>query len=145
MKNIPFKIVGIETSDFFLKDNVFIKGGEKVDVNTNFMFAVNQEAKLVKCKIDYLYSYLGENILTMALSCIFSIEPQAFGEMVHGNEFVIEPFFSQYLATINVGAARGEIHARCEMKNSQLVNVILPPINLVEALPNNVIIKMKEE
>ena len=145
MKNIPFRIVGIETSNFFLKNDVSVKEGEKVDVNTNFMFAVKRDAQLVKCKINYMYSFQGEKILTMDLSCAFSIEPQAFGEMVHDNKFVIEPFFSQYLATINVGAARGEIHARCEMNNSQLANVILPPINLVEALPNDVVIEVKAE
>lgn len=141
MKTIPFRIVGIETSDFFFKKDVVLDGG-KVDVTTNFMFAVNKEAKLVKCIIDYTYVRQDEKIMSLTVSCIFAIEPQAFGEMIRDNKFVIEPFLSQYLATINVGTARGELHARCELNNSPLANVILPPINLVEALPNDVVIEI---
>jgi len=141
MKTIPFRIVGIETSDFFFKKDVVLDGG-KVDVTTNFMFAVNKEAKLVKCIIDYTYVRQGEKIMSLTVSCIFTIEPQAFVEMIRDNKFVIEPFLSQYLATINVGAARGELHARCELNNSPLANVILPPINLVDALPNDVVIEL---
>ena len=141
MKTIPFRIVGIETSDFLFKKDVVLDGG-KVDVTTNFMFAVNKEAKLVKCIIDYTYVRQDEKIMSLTVSCIFAIEPQAFGEMIRDNKFVIEPFLSQYLATINVGTARGELHARCELNNSPLANVILPPINLVEALPNDVVIEI---
>lgn len=141
MKTIPFRIVGIETSDFFFKKDVVLDGG-KVDVTTNFKFAVNKEAKLVKCIIDYTYVRQGEKIMSLMVSCIFAIEPQAFGEMIRENRFVIEPFLSQYLATINVGAARGELHARCELNNSPLAKVILPPINLVEALSNDVVIEL---
>lgn len=141
MKTIPFRIVGIETSDFFCKKDVVLGNG-KVDVTTNFLFAVNKEGKLVKCIIDYTYVYQGEKIMSLTVSCIFAIEPQAFEEMIHENKFIIEPFLSQYLATINVGAARGELHARCEQNNSPLAKVILPPINLVEALPNDVVIKL---
>lgn len=141
MKPIPFRIVGIETSDFFFKKDVVLNSG-KIDVTTNFMFAVNKEAKLVKCMIDYIYVLQGEKIMSLTVSCIFAIEPQAFGNMIRENKFVIEPFLSRYLATINVGAARGELHARCEHNNSPLANVILPPINLVEALPNDVVIEI---
>lgn len=92
--------------------------------------------------IDYTYVRQGEKIMSLMVSCIFAIEPQAFGEMIRENRFVIEPFLSQYLATINVGAARGELHARCELNNSPLAKVILPPINLVEALSNDVVIEL---
>ena len=141
MKTIPFRIVGIETSNFFFKKDVILTDG-KIDVTTNFMFAVKKEAKLVKCMIDYAYVCQSEKIMSLTESCIFAIEPQAFGEMIRENKFVIEPFLSQYLATINVGAARGELHARCELNNSPLAKIILPPINLVEALPNDVVIEI---
>lgn len=141
MKTIPFRIVGIETSNFFFKKDVILTDG-KIDVTTNFMFAVKKEEKLVKCMINYAYVFQDEKIMSLTESCIFAIEPQAFGKMIREKKFVIEPFLSQYLATINVGAARGELHARCELNNSPLANIILPPINLVEALPNDVIIEI---
>ena len=43
------------------------------------------------------------------------------------------------MATIAVGAARGEIHARAEIEKSDLSEVILPPINLVEIIKESAI------
>ena len=134
MKTIPFRIVGIEVDKFSVNDSV--KPNGRIDVNTNYGFAVNKQEKLIKCTVIYVYSYSGETILEMTLSCIFNIEPTAFSEMLK------EPFFSQYLATINVGASRGEIHARCELANSEIARIILPPINLVEALPEAIEINL---
>lgn len=140
MKKIPFRIVGIEAERFNLRDGV--KVGSRVDVRTNFGFAVNSKEKLVKCIVSYAYSLERVSIMEMVLSCVFAIEPTAFSDMLKENKFVIEPFFSQYLATINVGAARGEIHARCEQANSEIAQVILPPINLIEALSKPVVIEL---
>ena len=140
MKTIPFRIVGIEVDKFSVNDSV--KPNGRIDVNTNYGFAVNKQEKLIKCTVIYVYSYSGETILEMTLSCIFNIEPTAFSEMLKDDKFVIEPFFLQYLATINVGASRGEIHARCELANSEIARIILPPINLVEALPEAIEINL---
>lgn len=140
MKTIPFRIVGMEVEKFSINDSVEPNG--RIDVNTNYGFAVNKQEKLIKCTVFYAYSYSGETILEMTLSCIFNIEPTAFSDMLKGDKFIIEPFFSQYLATINVGASRGEIHARCELANSKIARIILPPINLAEALPEAIEINL---
>ncbi len=79
----------------------------------------------------------------MALISTFDVKPDAFQTMIDGNKFTLQPFFSQYLSTINVGAARGEIHARCEHAGSELANIILPPVNLVEALHEPIVITLQ--
>jgi hypothetical protein len=76
--------------------------------------------------MDYTYVYKGMEILNMVLTCVFKIEEEAFDSMLQDGKFILEPFFSRYLATINVGAARGEIHARCEIQNSPLSKIISP-------------------
>lgn len=141
MNNIPFKVVELATEKFELYEcpTTF---DENINVNSNFSFGVNTTSQLVRCMIDYTYIYKGNKVLNMALGCVFKIEEEAFGKMLQDDRFTIEPFFSRYLATINVGAARGEIHARCEVQNSPLAKVVLPPINLVEALPEPIIITL---
>jgi hypothetical protein len=134
MNTIPFKIIEINTEKFVLTEAPAVFD-ENIDVNTNFSFGVNATSQLVRCVMDYTYVYNGKEILNMVLSCVFKIEEEAFGSMLQDGMFILEPFFSRYLATINVGAARGEIHARCEIQSSPLSKIILPPINLVEALP----------
>ena len=142
MNTIPFKIIEINTEKFALAETPVVFG-ENINVNTNFLFGVNATSQLVRCVMDYTYVYKGKDILNMVLSCVFKIEEEAFGSMLQDGKFILEPFFSRYLATINVGAARGEIHARCEAQNSALSKIILPPINLVEALPAPIIITLK--
>lgn len=49
MKQIPFRIVGIETSDFFLKEGLSLSGGQ-VNVNTTISFAVSSRANLLSVR-----------------------------------------------------------------------------------------------
>ena len=141
MNTIPFKVIGLNVEKFELVENpVKIEGN--IDIRTNFSFGVNVSSQLVRCLMDYTYVYQGKKILNMVFTCVFKIEEEAFGKMLQNNKFVIEPFFSRYLATINVGAARGEIHARCEAANNPLSQIILPPINFVEALPEEIVIEL---
>lgn len=141
MDTIPFKVIGLNVEKFELAENPVIIEGN-IDVKTDFSFGVNTASQLVRCLIAYTYVYRGEGILNMVYTCVFKIEDEAFGKMLQENKFVIEPFFSRYLATINVGAARGEIHARCEAVNNPLSRIVLPPINLVEALPEDIVIEL---
>ena len=142
MSTIPFKVIGLNVEKFELSECPSSFEGN-IDVNTNFSYGVNSASQLVRCLIDYTYVYKGERILNMVFTCVFKIEEEAFSKMLQENKFVIEPFFSRYLATINVGAARGEIHARCEALKSPLAQIVLPPIYLVEALPNDIVIELK--
>ena len=140
--NIPFKVIGLNVEKFDLVE-IPAKIEGNIDVKTNFSFGVNTASQLVRCLIDYTYVYRGEGILNMVLTCVFKIEEEDFDKMLHDNKFVIKPFFSRYLATINVGAARGEIHARCELAKNSLSQIVLPPINLVEAIPEDIVIELK--
>ena len=142
MNTIPFKVIGLNVEKFELSECPSSFEGN-IDVNTNFSYGVNSASQLVRCLIDYTYVYKGERILNMVFTCVFKIEEEALSKMLQENKFVIDPFFSRYLATINVGAARGEIHARCEALKSPLAQIVLPPINLVEALPNDIVIELK--
>lgn len=141
MNTIPFKVIGLNVEKFELVEVPLSLEGN-IDVKTNFSFGINTASQLVRCLIDYTYEYMGKGILNMVLACVFKIEEEAFGKMLQEKSFVIDPFFSRYLATINVGAARGEIHARCEMQNNALSKIVLPPINLVEALPDPIVIEL---
>ena len=93
----------INTEKFVLAETPAVFD-ENIDVNTNFSFGVNATSQLVRCVMDYTYVYKGKEILNMVLSCVFKIEEEAFGNMLQDSKFILEPFFSRYLATINVGA-----------------------------------------
>lgn len=140
-KRIPFRIIGIDTRKFKVKEEVG-PDIDKAKIRSTFSFAVNATRKLVRCDSEYTYNCQGEDVLVFAMSCVFALEDEGFSQMTADGKFTIEPYFSQYLATISVGAARGEIHARCEAEHSPLAKLILPPMNLVKALPDPIVIDL---
>ena len=141
MKQIPFRIVGLQVESFVLNDNQ-LREKKAVAVNTSYEFGVNATNHLVMVRIVYKYFQDEAELLQLSLVSTFDVKQEDFDEMLIDNKFTLDPFLSQYLSTINVGAARGEIHARCEVAKSKLAEFILPPINLVEALPNPIEIEV---
>ena len=141
MKQIPFRIVGLQVESFVLNDNQ-LRDKKAVAVSTSYEFGVDATNHLVMVRIVYKYFQDEVELLHLSLVSTFDVKQEDFDEMMIGNKFTLEPFLSQYLSTINVGAARGEIHARCELVESKLADIILPPINLVEALPNPIEIEV---
>ncbi len=139
---IPFRVVGLQVESFQLTGYKPQKD-IPVEVRTNYEFGVIPDEHLVMARLVYTYLQMDTELLQMTLVSTFDVKPEAFKTMFEGNTFILEPFFSQYLSTINVGAARGEIHARCEQAGSELANIILPPINLVEALPEPIVITIQ--
>lgn len=139
---IPFRIVGLQVETFQLTGEK-PKNDIPVEVRTNYEFGVKPDEHIVMARLVYTYLQEEKELLQMALVSTFDVKPDAFETMLEGNTFTLQPFFSRYLSTINVGAARGEIHARCEQVGSELANVILPPINLVEALPEPIAITLQ--
>lgn len=133
MKKIPFRIFAINVKDFSCStSNEDTKG---MQLQLAFGFAVSRVGQKIKCtgEIDYVNN--GKNLMHITTECEFAIEPDAFKEMVDDERtIIVEKDFLQYLATIVVGTARGEMHARLEMANSDLKRFVLPPINLTEIL-----------
>ena len=144
MKQIPFRIVDIKVEKFELTNTSF-SYEEKVEVRTGFEFGVNVDKHVVQCRATYIYLQRSKELLNLVLTSFFDVKPEEFVGLLNDNSFIIEPYFSQYLATINVGAARGEIHARCEIQESPLANVILPPINLTQVLNSNIEIILQNQ
>ena len=144
MRQIPFRIVALKVESFVLTTNK-PQVGRPVEVSTSYEFGVSVVDHLVMARLTYKYLQDKVELLQMPLISTFDVKSEAFSTMIDGNKFTLEPFFSQYISSINVGAARGEIHARCEQANSELANIILPPINLVEALPEPIEIELKSK
>lgn len=139
-KSIPFRIVDINVDIFELFDTVFDKD-TGVEVTTEIMYGVDKEEHYVHCRINYAY-HQDVDVLRTTVSCAFEIEGECFGQFFQSKKFILDKYFAQYLATINVGVARGEIHARCELQKSPLSKIILPPINLTEAIPESIEINL---
>lgn len=138
-QTIPFRVSQLICENFLTKE--YIKDKE-IKLHFTYTFGVNVQERMVRLKVVYVYAQSDDEKLYMAYTTVFVVEPEAFAKMLHDNSFTIEKGFAQYLATINVGAARGEIHARCELQNSSFKDVVLPPINLIEIIKSDIVIEL---
>lgn len=127
--NIPFRIRQIKTQQFAMFPDLLVNGKE-VTVESEFGFGVNNEVTDIRCvaKISY---FQGEKLLlTTEVHCYFEVSSEGSQEIAKQGR--IEVGFLRYLATISTGTVRGIIHTKTE--NTALNVVVLPPINLVEAI-----------
>lgn len=134
---IPFKVDELICDKFEIYEE--LSPGD-ADVRTGFTFGVHIPSHHVRCRIVYQYFQKEKLLMELVLTTSFDIQEKSMQSMIKGDKFVIESYFAQYLATINVGAARGEIHARSEALKSSFEKAILPPINLIDAIPDDIVI-----
>lgn len=131
MSILKYKIERIKTNEFTL--------GEECELNNlnfslSFQFKVNIDERLVACISRYEYLANDVKVMYLDLECYFKIEKENFKSLIKGDILTINKDFLQYMATIAIGVARGEIHARCELAGSSLQEIVIPPINLTKII-----------
>ena len=144
MKNnpIPFKIDEIICSKFEILGEV-TKG--EVELETGFAFSANFQNHHVRSTVLYRLIQGNVCVLEHELICSFDVREAEFNQMIVGDQLLLKAEFARYITTIKVGAARGEIHARCSLAKSNIARIILPPVNLVEALPNDIVFNIPKD
>lgn len=127
--NIPFRIRQIKTQQFAMFPDLLVNG-EEVTVESEFGFGVNNEVTDIRCVAKVSYFQGEKLLLTTEVHCFFEVSSEGSQEIAKQGR--IEVGFLRYLATISTGTVRGIIHTKTE--NTALNVVVLPPINLVEAI-----------
>jgi hypothetical protein len=130
--NIPFRIRQIKTSQFAMFPNLYVSGTE-VTVKSEFGFGVNKNVSDIRCTTKFSYIQDEKLLLTAEIHTFFAVSEEG-GKQI-SDQGLIEVGFLRYLATIATGTARGIIHTKTE--NTSLNPVVLPPINLVEAIKDD--------
>ena len=133
--NIPYTITSIQTPQFAVFPTKYTQG-VKTDIQIDFGFFVHKERLDIICLADINFYQNKEIVLYTQVKCVFSIAGESATELKEKDKIPAE--FLRYIATITVGAARGIISAKTE--NTPLYSEILPPINLVENIKDDIII-----
>ena len=136
---IPYRIVEIIVNGFNVQSDENLDKNIEINVSTEFSYAVNIPAHRVRCFSKYIYTQDEKEVLAFDLTCTFEVREDAFNSFIKDDKLTLDVDWLRYMATIAVGAARGEIHARAEIEKSELSEIILPPINLVEIIKESVI------
>jgi hypothetical protein len=134
MDKIPFRIIEIVTENFRVLPDNEIEDSVGIEISTGHSFAVNIPEHRVRCYSNYTYKQQDKEILVLDLICTFDVEEESFTSFKKNNKLILDVQYLQYLASISVGVARGEIHARSEMNDSKISKIVLPPVNLVKSI-----------
>lgn len=134
---IPFRIRQIKTQQFAMFPDLLVNGKE-VTVDSEFSFGVNTEVKNILCVTKLSYRQDENLLLTTEVHCIFDIREDGVNQLKEQGRVVVD--FLRYLATIAIGTVRGIIHTKTE--NTVLNPVVVPPINLVEAIKEDFVFKL---
>ncbi len=137
---IPYRIFKIETNQFATFPEPF-DNGSPVNVQTNFHFAASVDVTNVRCKALFNYRQGDNLLLVLDISTYFAIGEEGIAEIRKQGKIPVD--FLRYIATIVVGAARGIIHAKTE--GSVLNAVILPPINLVDIIRDDLPVAVNQQ
>lgn len=133
---IPFRIRQIKTQQFAMFPDLLVNGKE-VTVDSEFSFGVNTEVKNILCVTKLSYRQDENLLLTTEVHCIFDIREDGTNQLKEQGRVGVD--FLRYLATIATGTVRGIIHTKTE--NTVLNSVVVPPINLVEAIKEDFVFK----
>lgn len=136
---IPFRIRQIKTQQFAMFPDLLING-KGVAVQSEFNFGVNSEVKDIFCNTRMTYSQDEKLLMTIEVNCFFEISDEGSKQLKEQGR--IEVGFLRYLATIATGTVRGIIHTKTE--NTSLNPIVLPPINLVDAIKEDFVFKRPE-
>ncbi len=136
---IPYRIFKIETNQFATFPDPF-DNGSPVNVQTSFQFAASMDISNVRCQAHILYKQGDCLLLVLDISTYFSIGDEGIKEIRKQGKVPVD--FLRYIATIAVGAARGIIHAKTE--GTVLNAVVLPPINLVEIIHDDLVVAVNQ-
>ena len=118
-----------------------MNNGEQVTVQSEFGFAVNEDLLSIRCISKFTYSQEDALLLTTEGHSFFDVNEDGRNEILAKG--CIEVGFLRYLATIVTGTVRGIIHTKTE--NTSLNPIVLPSINLVEAIKEDFIIPKQSQ
>lgn len=136
---IPFRIRQIKTQQFAIFPDLLINGND-VNIQSEFNFGVNKELDDIFCITKISYIQDDKLLLTIEVICFFSIREEGSRQISELGR--IEVGFLRYLATIATGTVRGIIHTKTE--NTALNPIVLPPLNLVEAIKDDFVLPIKK-
>lgn len=137
---IPYRIEKIETKQFAIFQEELSLDND-FNISTEFNFSISNDCSHIRCITLIKYEQNNNTILILELACHFLIAQEGIDQIIeHGK---IEVNFLRYMATIVIGTARGVIHAQTQ--STKLNVLVLPPINLIPIITDDMVVSTSKE
>lgn len=145
-KNIPFRILGIETSQFALMDEAY-KDDCDLGMVVGVPISASEEEHAIEVAINVQFRCESVPFLILEVKMKFDIEPEAFQTLLvtkkKKTSVVIPVGLSRHLATLTAGTARGVLHER--LQKTKLNGLVLPTIDLTTILESDMVLERSEK
>ena len=140
-KNIPFRISGIETSQFAVDPGAYNEDG-KIALSATVPISASVEDHTIQVALNVRFKCESVSFIILEVKVKFDIEPATFDGLLvtkkKKTSVVIPVGLSRHLATLTVGTARGVLHER--LSKTKLNEFVLPTIDLTKILVEDVVL-----
>lgn len=141
---ISFGLRGIATEQFAIIDSAFDKSNDKMEMENGLRFGFNLENKIISVLSSVSFIQDKGPFLLLEIRCNFEINDKNWDELYNAErkEIVIPVALARHLVVLSIGTLRGVLHAKVE--NTAFNMFVLPTINVVEMVKEDVIIKTND-
>ncbi len=138
---IPFRLISISTEDFETKKEEYDRN-KPFDLNFGFHIELDVENKVLSVFTLFDFEQKDSTFLSLMSGCHFEIFSTFWKEQIEGKKISFPASLITHLLVICVGTARGIIH---EIKPNWAENVILPTLNISEAIKEDLFFELEEK
>ena len=133
---VYFRMPSIHVNPFAILCDSIGDRYNNIDLECGLGFHASEQCVSVSVKVMYTST---EPLMVIETICQFSIDEDSWNELVQTNGEVLLPKeFLAHLAMHTVGTVRGVLH--CKTEGTQLNFLILPPINVLEMIQNDLLL-----
>ncbi|MFZ4753755.1 MAG: hypothetical protein ACOYLG_10460 [Chitinophagaceae bacterium] len=136
-KIIQFQLIGIKTVEFATFEQDFVADGEFM-VNTNLNYSFHLEDKVVIVNAKFIFLCNEKPVIAIAVNCYFNLRQWDEYYSESEQKLTLPKNLAQHIAVITIGTTRGVLHTKTE--GTLLNSLLLPSINVLELVPNDIII-----
>ena len=139
--NIQYQLIKINVPQFAIIKDEEPQNALRVEYEINF--SIGEPIETIKNLIRFTY-YDGESlIMKLDVECYYKIKPESWESMKDGNgKIKIPKGFSQNLASISIGTARGIQYAKTETSN--LNDLLIPLLDVSELVTDDMYVDTSE-
>jgi hypothetical protein len=141
LQKIHFVLSRIRTDEFAVTEEKYVLSVE-AEMNFNLGFTCSAAEKSVTLQVKCLFYQRNKLLFVIAVSCMFVMNAEEWQQLRNAEDktLTLPKPLARHMADITISTARGVLHAKTE--SFPINEIILPPVNLNEMIPGEVIMEL---
>lgn len=140
MSNIQYKFIKMDLTRFSPEWDRYDSSNDSVGIETLFNFSYNKTERILKCTTVLTFIQENQVFLKSELQTFFEIKKESIEELTRENDLTIPKGLLCQFASLAYGSYRGVLYMKTI--NTDLSNLILPPMYLDEVIKGDLKIKL---